>query len=96
MNGVPVSKTTIAPLVSLEPPLGFLKGVWRRWKQIAKAVGVVQTRILMVGLYFVFVVPLGLVARWSGDPLHLRARSGSNWVPHQDRPPSIESARQQF
>lgn len=96
MNGVPVPKTTIAPMVSLSPPLGFFQGVWRRWKQVAKAVGVVQTRILMVGLYFAFVLPLGLIARRTGDPLHLRARPGSNWMPHPDRQAGLDSARQQF
>jgi hypothetical protein len=76
--------------------LAFPRAAWTRWKKIARAVGVVQTRILMMCLYFIFVLPVGVVARLSGDPLRLKRRNGSNWTPHQDEEASIESARRQF
>jgi hypothetical protein len=47
-------------------------------------------------LYFIFVLPVGVVARLSGDPLRLKRRNGSNWTPHRDEEASIESARRQF
>ena len=77
-------------------PLAFLRATWTRWKKIARAVGVVQTRILMVCLYFIFVLPVGVVARLNGDPLRLKRPTGGNWTPHQDEKASIESARRQF
>ena len=87
MSGVAVSTPT---------PVGFLRAIWDHWKRMARAVGVVQTRILMVGFYFVFVFPLGLVMRVSGDPLHLKQRSGSNWTPHRDQEANLDTARRQF
>ncbi len=77
-------------------PIGFLRSAWERWKKIARAVGVVQTRILMVVFYFIFVLPLGLIMRMRGDPLHLKAPKGSNWTPHRDQDANLDTARRQF
>jgi len=99
MNDVmPVSPAQVQPLVSVSTPrpAGFLRATWERWKQIARAVGVVQTRLLMVVLYFIFVLPIGLVMRLSGDPLRLKNRTGSNWTPHRQEEASLETARRQF
>lgn len=82
--------------VSTSTPVLALLSVWEHWKRTARAVGIVQTRILMVGFYFVLVLPLGLVMRMKGDPLHLNAPKGTNWVPHHDEEVSVESARRQF
>jgi len=76
--------------------MGFGRAAWDRWKKIARAVGVVQTRILMVIFYFIFVFPIGLIMRLRGDPLRLKPRTGSNWTPHHQEPASLESARRQF
>jgi hypothetical protein len=74
----------------------FLRAAWTRWKKIARAIGVVQTRILMVCLYFIFVLPVGIVLRLTGDPLRLKRPAGSNWAPHRDEEPSVDAARRQF
>ena len=86
---------TPAPAASANP-LSFLRAAWTRWKKIARAIGVVQTRILMVCLYFVFVLPVGIVMRLRGDPLRLKRPAGSNWTPHHDEEASVEAARRQF
>lgn len=75
---------------------GFVHLAWDHWKKIARAVGVVQTRILMVCFYFVFVLPIGIFMRLRGDPLHLKPPAGTNWVPHRQEEPSVETARRQF
>jgi len=97
-NGVSASQVTgLTPVsVSGARPMGLLRASWDHWKKVARAVGVVQTRILMVILYFLFVFPLGLLMRLTGDPLHLRAHSGSNWTPHRDETPGLDAARRQF
>ena len=82
--------------VSAPAPVGFLRTAWERWKKIARAIGVVQTRILMVIFYFIFVLPLGLIMRLRGDPLHLREPQGSNWTPHRSQDANLETARRQF
>ena len=50
----------------------------------------------MVVFYFVFVLPLGLIMRRRGDPLHLKAPKGSNWTPHRNQDANLETARRQF
>jgi len=97
-NGMPVVETHVEPRVSApaEGAPGFLRATWDRWKQIAKAVGVVQTRLLMVFFYFVFVFPLGLIVRRTGDPLHLKPSSHGNWTPHRQEQASLDTARRQF
>ncbi len=95
-NGIPASKTSAAAVVAPSAPVEALKAVWDRWKQLAKAVGVVQTRLLMIALYFALVFPIGLLARLSGDPLHLKAPKGSNWTPHRHEDPGLDTIRRQF
>jgi len=77
-------------------PVGFASAVWAHWKKVGHAVGVVQTRILMVIFYFIVVLPIGLVMRLAGDPLHLKPQKAGNWTAHRHQDPSLDSARQQF
>lgn len=77
-------------------PVGLVRSAWERWKQIAHAIGVVQTRLLMILFFFVVAFPLGLVMRLSGDKLRLKPPAGSNWTPHPDEPQNLEAARRQY
>jgi hypothetical protein len=95
-DGILARETQTPAMAPAARPLAFLRSAWTHWKKIARAVGVVQTRILMVCLYFIFVLPVGVVARLNGDPLNLKRPTGSNWTPHQDEKATIESARRQF
>jgi hypothetical protein len=97
-QGMPASDTRVTPLVSMSAPqpLGFHRATWERWKKIARAVGVVQTRLLLIIFYFLVVLPLGLIMRIAGDPLHLKPRKGSNWTPHRHEEASVDAARRQF
>ena len=95
-DGILARETQTPAMAAPARPLALLRATWTRWKKIARAVGVVQTRILMVCLYFIFVLPVGVVARLSGDPLRLKRPTGSNWTPHRDEEASIESVRRQF
>lgn len=74
---------------------GFPRRVLERWKRAAHAVGVVQTRVIMVGIYLTVVVPTGIFMRLSRDPLHLRRPTDTNWTPTRANPRTVESARQQ-
>jgi len=86
------------PVTTLSAPgaFGFARATWEHWKKIAHAIGVVQTRILMVVFYFIVAFPLGLVMKRSGDPLHLKEPAGGNWTPHRHEEPSLDTARRQF
>jgi|SRR5579862_4303280 len=84
------------PSLSATNPMGFARAAWEHWKKVGHAVGVVQTRILMVIFYFIAVLPIGLLMRLAGDPLHLKPPKSSNWTPHKHQEPSVDRARQQF
>ncbi len=75
---------------------GFLRGAWTHWQQLARAIGVVQTRILMIVFYFIVVLPTGIFARLSDDKLRLRRPAGTCWVPHPPAEQNLDSAHRQF
>jgi hypothetical protein len=75
---------------------GFGRRVFDRWKRAAHAVGVVQTRFIMLLIYATVVVPTGVLMRLSRDPLHLRPPEQTNWTPAKQSERSVDAARQQF
>jgi len=79
---------------------GVARGMGRRtfdrWKHAAHAIGVVQTRVFMLGIYAFAVVPVGCVLRFTSDPLRLRAPREGNWTDCLSAAASLERARQQF
>ena len=75
---------------------GLLRRAWERWKKAAHAIGVVQTRGLMLMIYLVVALPTGLLLRLFRDPLHLRRRADGNWTPSHQPDPNLENARRQF
>lgn len=82
--------------VAAAPRTGLMRGAWQRWTQIAHAVGVVQTRFLMIAMYVVFVLPLGLIVGRRQDRLRLKPPEGSLWIPHREQEQTLDSARRQF
>ena len=74
----------------------YFRRVWTHWKQVAHAVGVVQTRFFMLVIYLIVVVPTGMLMRLSRDPLHLRHPKQTNWTPLRDGERSVDAARRQF
>ncbi|MGD9763152.1 MAG: hypothetical protein AB7V27_05535 [Candidatus Binatia bacterium] len=70
--------------------------VYDRWRRAAHAIGVVQTRLIMLAIYAVVVVPTGMLMRRSRDPLRLRPPADSNWIPTRPTEHSVEAARRQY
>jgi hypothetical protein len=79
-----------------ETAMSFPRRVFERWKKGSHAIGVVQTRFLMLVMYVLAVLPTGLLMRAFRDPLHLRPREDGNWVPIESHKPDLDSARRQF
>lgn len=75
---------------------GALRAIWQRWTQLARAIGVVQTRFLMVLFFIVIVLPTGIFVRATGDRLRLKPPKGSNWVPLEEKKQDLDAARRQF
>jgi len=86
----------VAPIAPAATTPNYFRRVWSHWRQVAHAVGVVQTRFFMLVIYALVVVPTGFLMRLSRDPLHLRKPEHGNWTPTHDRARSVEAARQQF
>jgi hypothetical protein len=86
----------IAPVGTPIAARGYFRRVWDHWKQVAHAVGVVQTRFFMLLIYAIVVVPTGLLMRLSRDPLHLRKPAHGNWTPMHPSERSVDAARRQF
>lgn len=79
-----------------KPKPGLLRAFWNRWTQMARALGVVQTRFLLVGFFVVIVLPTGIFVRATGDRLRLKPPKGSNWVPLDEKKQDLDAARKQF
>lgn len=75
---------------------GFWRLVFDRWRDASHAIGVVQTRLLMLGVYVLVALPTGLLVRMTSDPLHLREPAGGNWSICSAERCSLERARLQF
>ena len=94
--------TTLTASRASETPARAALGVtalprraFERWRKAAHAIGVVQTRGLMVLMYAFMVLPMGLLARLSRDPLQLRPPENGNWHECKQSPRTIETARRQ-
>jgi len=77
-------------------PPGIFRRAWEGWKKFAHVIGVFNTRVIMSLLYFVIILPFGLIFRQVSDPLQLSEPKESNWVPLPQQPHDINTARQQF
>jgi hypothetical protein len=66
----------------------MLRRTWRAWKRLGRRIGDAQARLLLTVCYFVVVAPFGLLVRFAGDPLALRAGAPRGW---RVRPPTSET-----
>lgn len=73
-----------------------LRALWKGWLRVARAIGTVNTVVLLTVLYWLVVVPLGVVLQLLGsDPLRLRRVSGPTlW--HEKRRVNMDSLHKQF
>lgn len=72
------------------------RAIFDHWTRATRAIGVAQTRLIMLVIYVAIVLPTGLVFRLVRDPLHLRRPTDTNWLPSKTEPRTIERIRQQF
>lgn len=76
---------------------GLLRSMWEGWKKIAKKIGEVQSRIILVIFYFVLLLPFALGVRWGSDPLAIKRKSKRGWHPREEAEGTpIEKATRQF
>jgi len=78
------------------PEPGLPRRVYDQWRRGAHAIGVVQTRFLMLVIYLLAVVPTGLIMKLRNDPLQLRQPDKTNCRPARHEERDLETARRQF
>jgi hypothetical protein len=70
-----------------------IKTAWRRWQRIAHRAAEIQSRVLLVLVYFALVTPVTVVIGFAKS----RGASGTpKWHPVASPPESVESAKTQF
>ena len=77
-----------------------MKEFWRKIVAGAQVVGDFQARLILSLLYYVLVLPIGLLTRLGGDGLQARslgkpAAKGSFWQARPDDAPTLRRARRQ-
>jgi hypothetical protein len=74
----------------------MIKKIWSLWKSFAQKVGNFQARIILSILYFLIVTPIGLFIRLFRDPLRLKERSNSYWLPVEDQTIDLDNTKRQY
>jgi len=59
--------------------VGALRAVWNIWKRVAKRIGEIQARVLLLLFYFIVFGPAALLVRLRSDPLALKAGARRGW-----------------
>lgn len=91
-----MSQASNALTPAAEAPQNLLRRAWEGWKKIAHVIGVFNTRVIMSLLYFVIVLPFGLIFRMVSDPMQLGEPGQSNWVKLPEQSHNLDTARNQF
>ncbi len=74
----------------------IIRFAWDRFTIIAAIVGDVQGRVIVTLFYFTILVPFALIARFAGDPLHMRGENKKpSWIVREPVSPRLEDAQQQ-
>lgn len=89
-------RATEAPAEAPPSLANFPRRAFDRWTKVAHAIGVVQTRGIMLLMYIFMVLPMGLLARMTRDPLQLKPPKGGNWHDCKQSPRNVDAARRQF
>lgn len=66
------------------------------WMPVAEAISAFIGRIVLTLFYLVIALPFGLMARLAIDPLKLKRKGDSAWLPMRERENSVEEGRRQF
>jgi hypothetical protein len=76
--------------------LAVLRRLWRRWKLIARRIGNVQARILLMIFYLVVLAPFALIVRWATDPMAIKPGTARGWRDRREERGSLleRAARQ--
>jgi len=72
----------------------MLKNLWERWKAIARAIGVFNSRVILTVIYFTVVAAFALAYKLVSDPLGVKTRV-TTWKERTGPLNSLEEAKRQ-
>ena len=74
----------------------MLRKLWNRWKAFGQKLADFQARLILTLVYFIVVLPFGLLVRLLSDPLAVKNKSRETmWFPKNADEPTLENARRQ-
>ena len=71
------------------------RGWMARWMAALRVVGNIQAWIILSLFYVVLVAPVGFVFRLLADPLRIRRRNTSAWIPLPSQYDRLDAAKEQ-
>jgi hypothetical protein len=73
-----------------------VRRAWGAWMRVARRIGDLQVRLLLMAFYFVVLAPFALVVRWGSDPLSIKPGTPRGWgvAPRPEGSPRRWAARQ--
>ena len=76
--------------------MAMLKKVWELWKAFGRLMGNLVARVVLSIFYFTVFVPFGLGVRLFSDPMQIKTRPNSLWVPRASGDRTVADVRRQF
>ena len=79
-----------------------MKNLWQKIKEVGQVVGDFQARLILSLLYYILVLPMGLLTRLGGDSLRASslgrpAQPGdSHWQSRPNQASTLGQARRQY
>ena len=75
----------------------ILRTIWETWLRVGRFIGDWIARFVLTLFYFTILVPFGLIAQLTGDPLSVKSNPGStNWLERNTRDLTRDDIRRQY
>jgi hypothetical protein len=89
VGGLMVLLLALQQLAKVSKPIAF---VWDRWNRLMHGVGNFQARLILTLMYYVVVMPFGLIVRSFTDPLRIK-HPPTAWLAHSDEKMDMDWAK---
>lgn len=76
--------------------MGPRKTLWSRWKAVAQKAAEVQANVVFFLLYYIAIVPMGLLHLGGRRTLKRSSHEAPTWIRHEGPPADLDSSRRQF